>query len=252
MGEAASWARVAIIRRDGRTVGYLPFQRRSGRLQPLGAPLTDYHGVIAPAAEGIDLAEVVRLLGARRFRFTGLVGPAGQAAVNPLPRRRMSADLRGGYEAYLAGRAAGFAKDKRRRLRALEREHGSVDFRLGPASPESLARIVALKRRQMSRTGQVDVLAKRWPVDLLGRLAAAGEPDFGLWTAELHAAGQLVAAEAGLRSGDIYHLWFPVYDRNFARYSPGVLMTLLTLQSLAETGVTCVDFGLEYCLLGTR
>ncbi|PTS90245.1 cellulose biosynthesis protein CelD, partial [Caulobacter sp. HMWF009] len=37
-GAVAPGARIAILRRDGQIVGFLPHQRRGGLLQPLGAP----------------------------------------------------------------------------------------------------------------------------------------------------------------------------------------------------------------------
>ena len=61
--------------------------------------------------------------------------------------------------------------------------------------------------------------------------------------ATLRAGGRLVAAEAGLLSGDAYHLWFPVYNPEFAKYSPGSLATLESVRALADLGVTLVDFG---------
>jgi hypothetical protein len=52
-----------------------------------------------------------------------------------------------------------------------------------------------------------------------------------------------IAAEVGLLSGDTYHFWFPIYDRDFARFSPGALLSYETLSVLAEEGVSFADFG---------
>ena len=46
---------VAVIHRGGEIVGFLPFQRRGGLIQPLGAPLTDYHGLITRRGVSVDL-----------------------------------------------------------------------------------------------------------------------------------------------------------------------------------------------------
>lgn len=243
--EVAPWVRVALIRRHDHLVGILPYQRRAGRLQPLGAPLNDYHGIIAAPGESLDPAEVLQALGVRRFRFSGLVGSPGGRAVNVGARRRLAARLDCGFEAWAETRQKSFLKDKRRRLRNLERDHGAVTFTLERATSEDLDLIIRLKRRQMAKTGQVDVFARPWTRDLLRRLALGGEPDFGLFTAKLAASGRVIAAEVGLRSGDVYHLWFPVYEPGLAAYSPGALMTLETLKVLAERGVREADFGPE-------
>lgn len=246
-GKVAPGARIAVIRRRGRIVGFLPFQRRGGLIQPLAAPLTDYHGLITARGARIDLAAVVRALGRQRFRFSGLVRTPTLGAANLNPKPAMVADLSGGFDAYLERRAAagqgGFLKDKRRRLRALERDHGPVEFTFNADPAEVLDLIVELKREQMVRTGQVDVFACGWTVELIRDLAAQAQDDFGVRFAALRAGGRIIAAEVGLLSGEAYHLWFPVYDPDFARYSPGALMTLETLKALADRGVRTVDFG---------
>jgi CelD/BcsL family acetyltransferase involved in cellulose biosynthesis len=79
-GAVVPGARVAVVRRSGDTVGFLPFQRRGGLLQPLGAPLTDYHGLVAKAGEDVDIVRVVKGAGGRSYRFSGLLSAPPQNA----------------------------------------------------------------------------------------------------------------------------------------------------------------------------
>jgi CelD/BcsL family acetyltransferase involved in cellulose biosynthesis len=232
---------VAVIRRGGRVVGFFPFQRRGGALQPLGAPMSDFHGLIADPAEALDLGQVVRALGGRRLRVSGLVGAAAQPGLHV--RHAMVADLSAGFEAYQAGRASAFLKDKRRRMRALERDHGAVRFDFDRPSAVLLERVISEKRAQIRRTHQHDIFACGWTARLLQDLDTLADPDFGLRLAVLRAGEVVVAAELGLTSGDRHHLWFPIYDPDYARYSPGALMTLETLRVCAERGISRVDFG---------
>jgi len=243
-GEAVPHAAVAVAWRGGRIEAFLPFQRRGGLIQPLGAPLCDYHGLVAAPGSDIAVADLFAVAG-RSLRVSGWVGEAPAQGMHA--RRAMVADLGRGFEAYLGQRKAagqGAAlKDKRRRARALERDHGAVEFSFGADPGDVLDFIVRFKRAQMRRTGQHDVFANAWTRRLLARLSGAPDADFGLRFAVLKARGQVIAAEAGLLSGDAYHLWFPVYDPDFARYSPGSLMTFETLRALAAQGVRTVDFG---------
>lgn len=240
--ETAPGANVAVIRRGGEIVGFLPFQRRGGVLQPLAAPITDFHGLIAAPDAALDLGHVVRALGGERMRVSGLIDQAcGRPGLSM--RRAMAADLSEGFEAYEAARPANFRKDKRRRRRALEQDHGSLSFTLERPTSEMLEGIIAGKRRQLHRTHQYDIFACGWTQSLLHRLADVDEADFGLKLAVLRAGDKVVAAEVGLTSGDRHHLWFPIYDRAYARYSPGSLMTLETLRVAAERGIVRVDFG---------
>ncbi|WP_164467346.1 GNAT family N-acetyltransferase [Caulobacter flavus] len=235
----APGSRIAVLERDGRIVGFLPFQRRGSAIQPLGAPMSDFHGLIAEP--DVSLPAVLGLLGAERMRVSGLV------SVEPLPelsvRYAMAADLSGGFDAYQATRSAAFLKDKRRRARALERDHGQMIFTFERPPPELLAWLVAQKRAQIRRTHQHDIFACGWTIELLNRLAECEADDFGLRLAVLRAGGTIVAAELGLTAGDRHHLWFPIYDPDFARYSPGALMTLETLRVAAGRGIARVDFG---------
>ncbi len=244
-GRICPGAQVAVLYSGDRIDGFLPFQRRGGLIQPLGAPLTDYHGIIGRPGVEIDLAEVVRDLGAARFRFNGLktgAAPKGAAA-----HQAVVADLSNGFDAYVeARRAAGhgdFFKDKRRRLKNLERDHAPVAFSFGGGDHAALDFILELKRDQLRRDGQHDVFDCGWTERLLRTLLDHPDPDFGARIAVLRAGDAIVAAEIGLISGGAYHLWFPVYDPAYARYSPGQLMTLETLRAASELGVASVDFG---------
>lgn len=248
-GEFAPQAFVAVVHRGGSVHGFLPFQRRGGALQPLGAPLTDYHGVIAAPGAGIDLERLVDRLGGRLFRFNGLTS----AEPDPrwIGRPSMIADLSGGWEAWLEGRRAarpGVFKNLRRAERALTRDLGPIRFTLGEAEPEVLDHILKRKREQLARTGWPDIFACGWTEALLRRLLERPDADFGARLAVLRAGDRVVSAEIGLHGlghdgAGVRHLWFPVYEPDLGRYAPGMLMTLKTLEACAATGVTRVDFG---------
>lgn len=235
----APGSRIAVLERGGRIVGFLPFQRRGSSIQPLGAPMSDFHGLIAEPE--VCLSAALALLGAERMRVSGLVSPQPLAELSV--RYAMAADLTGGFEAYQATRSSAFLKDKRRRARALERDHGEMVFTFERPALDLLAWLVAQKRAQIRRTHQHDIFACGWTIDLLNRLAESEAEDFGLRLAVLRAGGTIVTAELGLTAGDRHHLWFPIYDPAFARYSPGALMTLETLRVAAERGIARVDFG---------
>lgn len=240
----APGARLAVIREGGAVRGFLPFQQRGGLLQPLAAPLSDFHGLIAEP--GLSLATLLpRLTGVRRARFSGLV-EAGEADLQGLsPRRAMAANLSQGFDAYLASRDARFLKDKRRRRRALERDHGPLSFSFERPTPEQVDHVIGRKRAQIARTHQYDVFACGWTSELVHELAKVEASDFGVRLAALRAGDTLVAAELGLTSGARHHLWFPIYDPAYAKYSPGALMTLDTLEAAARRGIARVDFGVD-------
>lgn len=238
-------AALAVFRRGGAAVGFFPFQRRGRLIQPLGAPLTDYHGVIAAAGEGLDPAEVARRLG-------GVLRAGGwmsQTAAVPgfVARTRLVTDVTGGREALAARleeRSHRFFKNMRRLRRGFEREHGEPVFTWDERDPAVLDWIIARKREQYRRSRRHDVFACGWTGDLLHTLLRTRTADFGLRVSSLRtAAGELVASEASLDDGRTLHLWFPTYDAAFARHGVGTLLTRLEMEQAAEAGYRSVDFG---------
>jgi CelD/BcsL family acetyltransferase involved in cellulose biosynthesis len=59
----------------------------------------------------------------------------------------------------------------------------------------------------------------------------------------LHAGDRLVAAHMGMRSGNTLHYWFPAYDPEFAKYSPGIILLLRLARSVEGSGVRKIDLG---------
>ena len=238
-------AALAVFRRGGAAVGFFPFQRRGRLLQPLGAPLTDYHGVIAAAEEALDPATVAARLGGV-LRVGGWMATAG-----PVPgfiaRTRLVTDVTGGREALAARleeRSHRFFKNMRRLRRGFEREHGEPVFNWDERDPAVLDWIIARKREQYRRSRRHDVFACGWTAGLLHTLFETRTADFRLRVSSLRtAAGELVAAEASLDDGRTLHLWFPTYDAAFARHGVGTLLTRLEMEQAAEAGYRSVDFG---------
>lgn len=243
--DAAPGAGIAVFRRRGRIAGFFPFQRRGLLIQPLGAPMSDYHGVIAPAETPIGPHEAARLFGAGLRTggwMSSTVDAPGFTAL-----RRMACDVSGGRDAVEARLEADnhkFWKNVRRNGRALERDHGAAVFTPDDPDPAVLDWIIQVKRDQFRRTGRHDVFACGWTADLLRRLFDQRDGVYGLRVASLRTpAGDLIAAEASLDDGRTLHLWFPVYAEAYSKYGPGMLLVRLEIARAADEGYATVEFG---------
>ena len=244
-GRVCPGAALAVFRRDGRIVGFFPFQRRGRAVQPLGAPMNDYHGVIAPAEETISLEEVARLLKASRLSVPGWIG-AGEAGCARQTVQVVMPDS--GYDAWYAERRATYGKyfkDKERARRSLEAELGPIRVERALRDPDMLDRLIELKAAQYRRSGLHDIFACGWTRDLLQALMADPRADFGASMAAMHAGDKLVAVEFSLHAGRHYHFWFPVYEPALARCSPGILLSMDTMRLAAAEGFRVFDFGFE-------
>ena len=238
-------AAVAVFRRGGEVVGFFPHQRRGRAVQPLGAPMNDYHGVISAPGVDISLEEVAQLLNASRLTVTAWVGE-GQAGGE---RQTVMVRLpESGYVDWYAERRRTFGKyfkDKERARRSLLAELGPIEVRHEVRDAALLDRLIDLKSAQYRRSGLHDIFACDWTRRLLHALMASDDPDFGASIATMHAGGELTALEFSLHAGDQYHFWFPVYEPSLARCSPGILLSMDTMERASADGFRVFDFGFE-------
>ncbi|MBU1540947.1 MAG: GNAT family N-acetyltransferase [Alphaproteobacteria bacterium] len=244
-GGVSPRASVAVFSRGDRTVGFFPHQRRGGAVQPLAAPMNDYHGVIARPGLAPSLEEVAEALGAARLNLTAWVGPTALGE----DRRTVQVELGDeGYDGWYAGRRAThgkFFKDKERARRSMEGELGPLRVERDLRDPALLDWLIDLKRDQYRRTGRHDIFACGWTADLLHALLRAEGDGFGASMAALWAGDRLTAVEYSLHAGDQYHFWFPGYEPSLSRCSPGILLSMETMRLAAEHGYRTFDFGFE-------
>jgi len=244
-GRISPRAAVAVFSRGGETVGFFPHQRRGGAMQPLAAPMNDYHGIIGFPGAVPSLEEAAGVLGATRLNLTAWVGETALGE----DCRTVQVELGdGGYDGWYAERRAThgkFFKDKERARRSMEAELGPVRVEYGFRDPALLDWLIDLKSGQYRRTGRHDIFACGWTADLLHALIKAEGDDFGASLAGLWAGDRLTAVEYSLHAGDQYHFWFPGYEPSLARCSPGILLTLDTMQRAARDGYRTFDFGFE-------
>lgn len=241
-------ATVAVVHRAGEIVGFLPFQKRGGAAQPLGAPLCDYHGLISAPDAAIDLPRVLQLAGVGAYRFGGLVAAQPPEGARAFAHAAMRADLSEGLEPWLAARpsARKFFKDKERARRAAERDLGALEFQMEDDAPDLLDWVIAGKREQYRRTARHDIFACGWTEQFLRRLWEERTPGFGGRIATLRAGGALIAAEFGLRAGPVRHIWFPTYEPSVSRWGPGTLLMISMTRAAAEDPtVSELDYGRE-------
>jgi CelD/BcsL family acetyltransferase involved in cellulose biosynthesis len=243
-------AAVAVFSRAGRTVGFFPHQVRGGAMQPLAAPMNDYHGVIARPGEAPSLEEAAALLGARRLNVTAWLGATGADGGDlGEPRRTVQVQLgESGYDGWYAERRAThgkFFKDKERARRSMEAELGPLRVERGLRDPALLDWLINLKRDQYRRTSRHDIFACGWTADLLHALLREERDGFGASMAALWAGDRLTAVEYSLHAGDQYHFWFPGYEPGLSRCSPGILLSMDTMRLAAERGYRTFDFGFE-------
>jgi CelD/BcsL family acetyltransferase involved in cellulose biosynthesis len=240
-------AKVAIVREGGEAKAFLP--ARVGRVtaMPVGAPMCDYQGLVAADDVAIEPRRLVTAFGVQRLDFTSLMMEApgfsdcirGRAVSHVL-------DISKGYDAYAADRqAAGtdILKDCAKKRRKIEREVGELLFTAESRSPHDFDALIAWKRAQYAETGQTDILARSWTLDLLRDLFERDDPALRGVLFTLHVAGRLAAVHYALCTPKIAHAWFIAHDDAMQRYSPGVILITEVLRWAADRGMAELDLG---------
>lgn len=247
VGAVRDDARVAIWREaDGYPIGFLAYHHRPGDMaRPIGAPLSDYHGLVAdrPLDVRQDLAE----FGLSAFRFTGLVDAHGDFASATAGRHEAYViELDGPASDYLERVRAGSAKrfkNYRRLDGKLDREVGALTLRAPDFDRAAFDQLLAWKRDQLARTGAHDFLAPQWTRDLLASFLDMREGPFQGLMINLYCGERLIAGHIGVRVGEVYHPWIASTDPEMAAWSPGQLFLLRAIAAMPELGLKVYDLG---------
>ncbi|SDQ32658.1 GNAT family N-acetyltransferase [Thermostaphylospora chromogena] len=248
MGRLRDYVRVAVIEDDDTVVGFFPYERHGfGVGKPLGGFLTTCHGLISVPELKIDARELLRACKLNVIDFDHLV--AGQPTFAPYEsdvRPAPIMDLSSGFDAYIEQVRANSPKNfktVRYKERKLGREQGAVRFEWNSLDPATMRTLLAWKSDQYRRTGRVDRFAQPWIVELVEQCHAMQTDDFAGVLTMLYAGDVPVAGHFGLRTATSLVGWFPAYDPEYARYSPGIMHHLHMAEHAAKAGLRTVDMG---------
>lgn len=239
---------VAVMEDKGEPVGFFPFQRGPwGTGKPVGGRMTDYQGVVARPGFEWNAQELIRGCGLAVWDFDNLA--ACQQPFHSHHYRTVEShylDLSQGFDAYQADRVkAGslVVKQVLRRARKLARQVGPLRLDLHTTDSHVLNTLIRWKSEQYVRTQVTNIFAYPWTARLLEQVVGqSAEPFSGMLTA-LYAGPHLVAVHLGIRSYGVMHWWFPTYDREFARYSPGLILLMEFSRAAPSLGIHRIDLG---------
>jgi CelD/BcsL family acetyltransferase involved in cellulose biosynthesis len=239
---------IGVMEENNRAVGFFPFQRTAmGMGRPVGGALSDFQAVIAAADAHWDAQELIRKCGLSLWDFDHLL--ASQIAFSAYHKKTETSpymDLSGGFETYArARREEGSEQIKKagNLRRKIEREMGPLEFSAHSADEATFGLLLKWKSQQYHSSGTTDVFSYEWTVALLRRLLEIQTPEFAGMLSVLSVKGRIIAAHLGMRSKSTWHYWFPSYDHEFGKFSPGLLLLLKMAESAAGMGINRIDLG---------
>lgn len=243
--------RVAVLREaGGEPAGFLPYQRGPlGAGLAVGAGVSDCQGLVHRPGVGWEPERLLRACGLSVLEFDHLV-EGGQEPFEPYVTERFASpvmDVSKGYEAYenwLRGESPKFLKTTLAKERRLGRQRGGVRFVFDERDPRALRALMEWKSAQYRRTGRRDRFAQPWIAGLVDDLAATRTDGLTGTLSVLYADDDRpIAAHFGLRSESVLACWFPAYDVEFAKYSPGLILHLRMAAAAAAEGLGLLDLG---------
>jgi myo-inositol-1-phosphate synthase len=241
---------VAVLRDAGRIVGFFPFQRVDpASARPVAAGFNDCQAVVCAADAEWSADELLRGCHLERFVFDHLVATQAQFAhfhstVGFSPR----IDLRRGVAAWkLHLRAQGRTHVTRleARRRRLEREQGPVILRPHVRDHALLRQLLVMKGAQWARSGVTDKFTLPWVDRFMHALLDWEDADGAGLLTVLELKGRPIAMHFGPRSRTVWSYWTTVYEAEFRKYSPGLVMLLMMAESAPALGIEYVDLGME-------
>ena len=240
--------KVAVIREAGVAKAFFPVRVVGATAMPVGAPMCDYQAIVAEPGFAIDARCLLRALGVHRLDFFQML--QDQPTFAPYGRGEAASwlvEVPDGFEAYQAARkeaGSGLLKDIDKRRRKIERDLGEVVFTAGAQDPAAFDLLIGWKREQYRQTGQTDIFAAGWPLQLLRDLqGGAAGPGFGGQLFTLHIGNRLAAAQFNLRGGRTLHAWIIAHASGFEKVSPGMVLFGEILRWMETEGLTTLDLG---------
>lgn len=259
VGRVRPDTRVAVLEDGRQLVGFFPFQL--GRLRialPLAPGVSDGQGIIHVPGLEWDPVELLRACRLDVWEFDHLLS-AQLPSVQRATRQRVGSDcayvtrrdspiidLSSGFEAYAEHQRRSTRRSFRTTLykeRKLGRELSPVRITFAAHDKDALRLLLGWKSAQYRRTGRRDRFATGWIERLVWDLFDGDHAGcWGTLTA-LRAGDRIVAAHFGLRSANSLSCWFPAYDPELARYSPGLVLYLRMAEAAAGAGLDHLDLG---------
>jgi CelD/BcsL family acetyltransferase involved in cellulose biosynthesis len=248
VGRVRPAARVAVLWEDGEPAGFFPYEQGPlGHGRAIGLGVSDSQGAVLRPGLTIATRELLRACALSAWEFDNL--EAGQGVFQPDAAEEFASpviDVGAGYAAYeevLRAQSPKFLKTTLAKERKLGRQVGEVRFVFDERDPAALRTLMEWKSAQYRRTGRRDRFAREWISTLVRLLHETRTPGCSGVLSVLYAADRPVAAHFGLRSSTVLSCWFPAYEPEFAKYSPGLILHLRMAESAAAEGIGMLDLG---------
>jgi CelD/BcsL family acetyltransferase involved in cellulose biosynthesis len=244
-------AKLAVGYMDEQAVAFFPFHpTSSGYARAIGAPFCDYQAIVSDPAASISGADFVGKAGIASLWCSSLSDPHGlfdQTTMTPVEAYRIDCTETGTAYMHLLRQAnSKWTKNVRRLRSKMEREMGAISLVGHDTSKTSFDTIMAVKIRQLYKTGLTNVFRPRWVKAFMQELFEMRSGVFGGCLVSLYAGDKLVAGQFGVRYGDWYHPWIVSSVPEYHSLAPGILCLSEMIGAADELGFRIIDLASDH------
>ena len=242
---------VSILRDGDQIRAIFPFERNCRLISRIarkpGGHLSDCFGIIGGTPHPVDKLELLQATGLSVFSFDHQpLQENGLPVWRGVVAHGMRVELPSfhDYVEHLRTSSKKFLKEVERLSSQLVQKHGPMEFQWQSARPSlELERLIDRKRSQYLRTGHYDALKPAWARNLLSELLTAQQKNCEEILSTLYCGDTWVASNLALRTDELLHIWFPVFNQDLRHFGPGHILFFKLMESAAARGVRVVDFG---------
>jgi len=235
---------IACLYENDLPVAFLSFQgERFAR--PVGAPMTDYHGLICKPDANIDVVEILRGAGIGAYHFSAAVNPQMTSHFQSEDEGVMM-NIEAGAKLWREARDGSYRrhlKSNRRRIRKASEDIGEPRCVWQSQDPAVFDQLIEWKKQKFVETGKYDVLSADWTMELLQRLWARRDSALRCELQALYFGERLAAIDLGLSDGEIFHSWIVAYDGELHSYAPGIQLLEGLIDASENLGYKRIDLG---------
>lgn len=246
VGRARPTACVAVVEESNKIESFLPYELTSKRIaRPIGWPMNDLQGFIG-SGMNIDPRSVVKKAGLRGWRFDHALAEQRMLAPYCYPGTispTWEMDLTNGYTAYLNNLSKTIVRKTGQKRRALERQFGDVRLQWSSPASEHFRTLIDWKTDQYRRTGVQELFSDPGTLRIVEELAATNYEDCRGVMSALLAGERLVAVHFGIQGPGYLSSWFPAYDQELSRFSPGMIMWFTLAEEASNWAVARISLG---------
>ncbi|HEX4635497.1 MAG TPA: GNAT family N-acetyltransferase [Rhizomicrobium sp.] len=242
---------VSILESRSKIQAIFPFERTYGLIPGIarkpGGHLSDCFGIVGGLRHPLNEREILKATGLSVFSFDHL--PLQENGL-PVWHGIVSLGMRvevphfKDYVERLRKTNRKFVKEVERHTQQLVQQYGPMDFQWQAANTfVELERLIDRKRSQYLRSGCPDALKSLWARTLLSELLSMHDNNCEAVLSTLYCGDTWIASNLALRSGDLLHIWFPVFNRQLRRFGPGHVLFFKLFESAQNHDVQVFDFG---------